>query len=624
MTPMADRIEQAGKGETGTSRTQQTRVTWVLLAILGIAFGLRVWGIGFGLPYELTYDEGKEIHRAFKLGVGEYYWKFGKGGLYYILFVEYGLLYVVWWLVGWVGSPREFALLFVQDPSAFFLAGRLTVAVMGALTCLVIFLIGRRIYDWRVGLGAAFIGATAYYHGMHSHTINVDIGMTLALWASILAYVKYEEKKERRWLIGAGALGGIAIAFKLPGAIVLLPLLLAIGSHSERWQFPRQRLKEAGIVLLVTLATLTVVAPEWTTSMTSPHKSFSRILEKEAAATGPHEGDFDDAINSVTISRGKDRMGYFKSLLNKYNLALTFTALLGVGFGLLRRHRWDIIWTVLIVVFLGIMVAADRAPAERYLLPIMPGLWLLSSRTIAAVSGRRLWLMATGLLCVVSLPLVALARHDIEWTKPDTRVLAKEWIEANVPSGSKILMDGTRYRFVMSPPLTPDKNTVARHISGAGAERKQFARGLSQKTLALYAEAMEQVEGPRYELHSTIWGLGVEDLTYYIQTCFDYIITSSRITRKYASGTTRERFPQSARFYEQLHSDPRFLKVYCVEPAPWKRTGPIITVYNVHHTCQTSQKGAHSSHKRPHTRMNTPNAAADGQKDNLAAATRWK
>ena len=42
---------------------QQTRVTWLLIAILGLALGLRVWGIGFGLPYEFTNDEGKEIHR---------------------------------------------------------------------------------------------------------------------------------------------------------------------------------------------------------------------------------------------------------------------------------------------------------------------------------------------------------------------------------------------------------------------------------------------------------------------------------------------------------------------------------------------------------------------------------
>ena len=58
------------------------QVAWLLAAILLLALGLRVWGIDFGLPYELTSDESKEILRALKLGAGEYYWGFGKGGLY--------------------------------------------------------------------------------------------------------------------------------------------------------------------------------------------------------------------------------------------------------------------------------------------------------------------------------------------------------------------------------------------------------------------------------------------------------------------------------------------------------------------------------------------------------------
>jgi 4-amino-4-deoxy-L-arabinose transferase-like glycosyltransferase len=164
--------------------------------MLGLALGLRVWGIGFGLPYDFTYDEVHEIVRAFKLGAGEYAWQgFSKGGLFYLLFVEYGLLYVVWRLTGRIADARDFALIYFQDPSVFYLAGRLTVALMGVATCLVVFLLARRVYDWRVGLGATAIGATAYYHGVWSHYINVDIGMTLALWASIWAYLWYEHNQ---------------------------------------------------------------------------------------------------------------------------------------------------------------------------------------------------------------------------------------------------------------------------------------------------------------------------------------------------------------------------------------------------------------------------------------------
>ena len=359
------------------SRLQQPCVTYALLAIFGLALGLRLWGIGFGLPYDFTPDEVHEILRAFKLGAGEYYWGYiGKGGLYYFLFVEYGVLYGVWRLLGRVANTHEFALLYFQDPSAFYLAGRLTVALMGAVTCLVIFGIGRRIYDVRVGLGAALIGATAYVHGMWSHYINVDVGMTLALWTSILAYLEYERNHQLRWLIGAGVLGGIATAFKLPGAIVLLFLCVAIGTPAEKWQAPRQMLKEAGIVLVAMLGAVVLVAPEIIMSIGSLHRHFSHMLGVVGVAHAAETGDLYESIGAVT-----DRLHawtrYIQMLLWERNFALTISALLGLGVGLFRRHRWDRIWGLGIAVFLGIMSAAERGGTPYYLLPIMPGLWLL-------------------------------------------------------------------------------------------------------------------------------------------------------------------------------------------------------------------------------------------------------
>jgi len=68
---------------------------------------------------------------------------------------------------------------------------------MGTLTCLVIFSDGRRIYDWRVGLGAAFIGATRLTKRNVSHMINVDIGMYFSRMDSVLAYLEYENKTEQ-------------------------------------------------------------------------------------------------------------------------------------------------------------------------------------------------------------------------------------------------------------------------------------------------------------------------------------------------------------------------------------------------------------------------------------------
>jgi hypothetical protein len=142
-------------------------------------------------------------------------------------------------------------------------------------------------------------------------------------------------------------------------------------------------------------------------------------------------------------------------------------------------------------------------------------------------------------------------------------------------------MDGMEYRFIQSPPLNPDESTVARRVSLADEEGEELSRGISGQTLSLYADAMARVAGPKYELHSTVWGLEVEDLSHYPQACFDYVVTSSDITRRYEAPAAAEAFPESAEFYRQLPADPRYEVVYAAEPAAWKIQGPAITVYKV-------------------------------------------
>ncbi len=567
------------------------RGLYLLILALGLATLLRTWGIDFGLPYEITYnqlsyEELKEVQRALKLGAGEYVWTFGKGGLYYLLFIEYAIFYVVSWVMGWVGNANEFALQILADRTTVVLLGRYTVALMGTLTCLIVYGLGKRVYDWRVGVSAAFLGAAGYYHAAFSSVINVDIGMTLALWASMLAYLRYEAEPQLRWLLLAGALGGMATAFKLPG-IVALPLLgVAIVSAPQAWRSPRLIARQGLMVGLAFFMTLTIVAPEWTTMIEAVSKNYAGILgetSKQAA-----DGQMRVTIDALTVRPSEVRtMGYVQHLVKAHNVVLALTALLGMGLGLVRRHRWDLIWGGFAIVFIAALSLSDRNQPERYLLPMMPALWMLSSRAITTLCRPSKVLMALGLAAVMALPSIALARHATERTYLDTRLLAKDWIEANVPLGAKLLMDGTLYRFIPSPPLTPNLDTVARQVNRATGEGERVGRGgMSPRALKLYRESIKRAPEPKYDLHSTVWGLAVQDLSYYRQHCFDYIVTSSYATKRFDREQHRQRFPKSARFYQQLPRDPRFVLVYRAAPEPWAHSGPTIAVYQVASMCQ--------------------------------------
>jgi hypothetical protein len=86
-----------------------------------------------------------------------------------------------------------------------------------------------------------------------------------------------------------------------------------------------------------------------------------------------------------------------------------------------------------------------------------------------------------------------------------------------------------------------------------------------------------------------VFGLQVQDLNYYVQACFDYVITSSSITKRFDYQVNQERFPKSVRFYKQLQTDDRFRVVYEAMPVRWQSSGPTIRVYEVDSACDGDQ-----------------------------------
>jgi len=562
-----------------------------LFAILAIAAFFRLWGIDFGLPYDgitydtLTIEEIQEVHRALKLGAGEYSMVFGKGGLYLILFAEYGAYFVISWLLGWVDSGREFAIQVLHDRTAIYVIGRVTVALMGVATCYVACRIATRLYDRRTGLFAALIGALAYFHAVFSGVINVDIGATLMLWLSVLVYLQYEETGRTKYLAGAGAVAAAAIAFKFPGAVAIPLVGVALLSAPQGNPAAGQLIRKCAIFGGTLLATLTVIAPEWMTSIGYLFR-YNFMASVQAAQAAASDTDLHADIKSITVMQTEWTAGYLKHLVNEYNLALTATAVFGALIGLLRRNRWDLILAGLVIAFIGVMSLSGRTQPERYLLPIVPALWILGARGAMALGKYRAWLPAAAVSIVVMVPAYWLARAAVEKSQLDTRIHAKEWFEANVPAGALVLMDGMRYRFSQGPPLNPDAATIEGKVDKAIEEGGNFGRGVSEESLDIYEEAMKTASGPKYRLVSTVHGLEVRDIAYYAEHCFDYIVTSSMIASRFTKGSAgRQMFPESAAFYESLGSDPRVRLMHEEVAEPWGKSGPTIRIYRVDNQC---------------------------------------
>ena len=96
-----------------TKEGLQERWKYALWALIGCALLIRLWGVWYGLPFTYYNDEYHEVMRALQLGTGSFNFnRNGKGGLYLVLFIEYGFYFVILKLAGVVGTAQEFGKLF--------------------------------------------------------------------------------------------------------------------------------------------------------------------------------------------------------------------------------------------------------------------------------------------------------------------------------------------------------------------------------------------------------------------------------------------------------------------------------------------------------------------------------
>src|SRR3989338_10956329 len=110
---------------------------FALPLILIAGFALRMWGIDFGLPFLYHADEPIIVNHALAYGSGDLNPHFFKIPplVSYLLFVCYGIYYLIAHLSGFVANTDEFLSIFVSDPTSFYLVARIIFgAVCGTAT----------------------------------------------------------------------------------------------------------------------------------------------------------------------------------------------------------------------------------------------------------------------------------------------------------------------------------------------------------------------------------------------------------------------------------------------------------------------------------------------------------
>lgn len=422
-----------------------------LVAIAAVALVLRLWGICFGLPYEYHVDEVQYVRQAASMGSAglEPVWWNNPPFFKYMLLAEFGALFVLGRLAGIYASVAQFGAVNELDPTHLYLVARATTAIMGTATVVLVYALGNRLRNRLTGLVAALLLATCFIHVRDSHFAVNDIPLVFWVTLAVLLATKALSGTHIRWYLVSGVAVGVAFATKYTGLLAALPVVVAALPWFSRGLSRKDRALRLGAALAGGIGAAIVCSPYF---VITPGRV---IADVRAALYVPAQAGFE----GWEIDPSGGYLFYLKTLVRGMGWVALTASVAGMTLALSRHRPVDLMLLLIPLSGLAIL-GSQQMYFARFILPIVPLLCVFAADGICALANhwcsRRALVPGLLLALAVAQPLASSVKSDMLLTRVDTRTLAKEWIEANIPAGSRIATDWP----VHSPPLSTPERAV--------------------------------------------------------------------------------------------------------------------------------------------------------------------
>jgi 4-amino-4-deoxy-L-arabinose transferase-like glycosyltransferase len=478
------------------------RWAWLgLAAVLVGGLGLRLWGIGEGLPYAYNADEaGHFVPHAVKMfeqhSLNPHYFA-NPPAFTYVLHYLFAL---------WYGGSAGVRHAFDAHPGDVYTLARVAAAVLGTAALWLLYATGARLFGRGVGLLAAAIEAVAFLPVFYAHLALNDVPALAPLTLSLLGSAGVLRKGRGRDYLLAGAGLGLACATKYTAGIVLVPFAAALAARYLQAQPEAGRSALRGIALAggAALAAFLIANPYALLDFKSFHSGLVHQSTLSAEAQGklgaPKDGGFAYYLWSLTWG-----LGWVPAL-----------AALGGALSVWRRERalgWLLVPAPLL--YLAFMGLQGRY-FGRWLLPVFPIVCLLAAcfavsliaRAAAALAARRATASRRVPIAFATLLVAVLLAQGLSYSahsgkvlaRADTRNLTRAWMVAHIPPGTPIVVE----------PVAPDAwgkrwrkypSTLSR-ISASGGLEPSVTREVGIED---YERTLSPALIGYYERHSYCW-----------------------------------------------------------------------------------------------------------------------
>jgi hypothetical protein len=409
------------------------RVAWGLAigAVLVLALGLRLWGIHHGLPYAYNTDENAHFVTR-SIGLFEHDWNPG----YFVNPPAYTYLaHIVLGL--WFGGRAEVSRVFASDPTQVWVVTRVLAGVLSTIAVWLTYLAGARLLDRRVGLLAAGAFAVAFLPVFYSKLALNDAPtlapVCLSLWgaAGIM-----RRGRVRDYAIGGIGLG-LACATKYTGGVALVALVAAAALQFAAPGGRASALRGLAIAGTLALAAFLIANPY----SVIDRDGFLEGLRHQSDASG-------DSTGKLGLTQDDGILYYLWS----FGWGLGWVPLILAAGGAVRLwfDERRLLWMLVVpVVFFVIFMGLQSRYFGRWLMPAFPFVCILAAYgalELAAWGGRRKpllrpTLVALAVVLVCAQGFVYSVHSGLVMSREDTRNLARDWMVAHVPTGSKIVVE---------------------------------------------------------------------------------------------------------------------------------------------------------------------------------------
>lgn len=552
----------------------EKRIRSFFIGLLVISLLLKLIGIwNVSSP-----DEYIEVIEALRVGSGHLnFERWIKRVYLYIIAFEYGIYFIIQLIIGQIQSSADFASKVIRDMQPLLIIARVTSVIFSTVTLVGVFKIGKRIHSSLCGLISCFFLIITPIVFEMAHYARVDSTLTFLTTFAMLFIIKSYQDYKRFDFIVAGIFTGLAFQCKIQSVVLFIPFVTMYVFHEKQFFYKIFSQKRAWYYA----AGLFI---GWIIGNPAVLFAFSKYISHFVLL----KGVFTDPLN-MEISTHIGYVSYFFDIARQMGLFLFVLLLVSLSSVLVWKKRDEkfIVFSFICLFYL-LLGSSRHMVSTSYMLPLYPFFYLVISIFIIDILSEisifnriKIILLGVIVLSLSIIPAVRTAQYKISILGPNTRILAKKWIELNIPTNSRILMDSGKNFNTFAPLIAENEIALNRLLNKTEDDIKtdnirKLSGLISKQGLVMYEMLLKTVPDIAYDITSTHRGLNLKTIEYYKNNNFDYAIISQDVASVFNTEGGKKLYPDSAAFYKKIPKELTLIKK--ISPGKYN-SGDIFYIY---------------------------------------------